>query len=118
MTAEETLRGEVSLLRLYTLSGDHFQGRSLSDGVLEAAHRAGLAGVTVLRGMMGFGRHGFDGFFNLMEAQPGRQPVIVEIVDTPARLEAFLRDLRAAGLPDRLATLERAGVVAYRAGRP
>lgn len=111
MTAEVELRGEVRVLRLYTLAGDTWRGHSLTDSVVEAAHRAGLAGATVLRGREGFGRHGFDSFLTVLEVQTDHQPVMVELVDDETRLLAFLSDLLSEGLPDRLVTLGDAEVL-------
>ncbi|GAA5534049.1 DUF190 domain-containing protein [Deinococcus aluminii] len=109
---------ERSLLRLYTLAGDTLHGHPLADAVLEAARQAGLAGATVLRGTAGFGRHGFDTVLDVMEYRPERQPVVVEIVDRQERLESFIADLWARGLPARLMTLERAELVTGQAVPP
>ncbi|ABF43978.1 protein of unknown function DUF190 (plasmid) [Deinococcus geothermalis DSM 11300] len=112
MTAEAPLHGEVCVLRFYTLAGDTWRGHPLADSVVEAAHRAGLAGATLLRGMVGFGRHGVDTFLSVLEVHADHQPVMVELVDRESRLLAFLADLLAEGLPDRLVTLGEAEALA------
>ncbi|MEW5935299.1 MAG: DUF190 domain-containing protein, partial [Bacillota bacterium] len=91
--------------------GDTWGRRPLADSLVEAAHRAGLAGATVLRGVVGFGRHGFDSFFAVLEVQADHQPVMVEIVDREERLLAFLEGLVDQGLPNRLVTLAEVEVV-------
>ncbi|GAA5512423.1 hypothetical protein Dcar01_01137 [Deinococcus carri] len=112
MASEVHLHGQVRVLRFYTLAGDRWGGQSLADSVVEAAHRAGLAGATVLRGMVGFGRHGVDTFLSVLEVHTDHQPVLVELVDSEPRLLAFLAELLEEGLPNRLVTLGDAEVLA------
>ena len=69
-----------------------------------AAHAAGLAGATVLRGFAGYGasrRLHHAGILRLAEDLP----LVVEIVDEEARLRAFLPQL--AGVVKGPITLER-----------
>jgi PII-like signaling protein len=74
--------------------------------VLQAPER-GLAGATVLRGLMGFGAHSRVHTFKI-ERLSLDLPIIVELVDTREKLERFL-----AGL----ATLEKAHIHFYRSGQ-
>jgi len=79
------------------------------------AREQGLAGATVLRGMMGFGAHSRLHTFKI-ERLSEDLPVIIEIVDTREKLETFLR-LVDSEISEGLATLERAEVRFYRSGR-
>jgi len=83
--------GDAVLLRIF-LSNDDTEGRQpLYEAIVIAARRAGLTGATVLRGISGYGRSAhihevFHGFaFDL--------PVVVEIVDTEARINDWLPTL-------------------------
>jgi uncharacterized protein len=83
--------GEAVLLRAYIGSDDTYGETPLSDAILEVARRRGLAGVTVLRGLAGYGAsagiHRPSGLFSQ------DLPVIVEIIDSREKIEAFLPTL-------------------------
>ena len=106
--------GEKVLLRLYMRSADLYHFAPAYERVVQQASKHKLAGVTVLRGMMGFGSRGLisRSEFKLV----GDTPVIVECVDDGEKITAFLRDITAKIVHHGLATLERAGVVMYRSG--
>jgi PII-like signaling protein len=80
--------GEAILLRAFIGEDDAFGDMPLSDAVLAEARRRGLEGVTVLRGLAGYGGsaeiHRLSGLFSQ------DLPVVVEIIDTRERIEAFL----------------------------
>ena len=91
-------------------------GRSpLFEWIVQTARREGLQGATVLKGFYGLRR---DGSVLKESAWAVSQelPVIVEIVDDPARIEALLR-LVEPSVREGTITLERARVLLYRAGR-
>jgi PII-like signaling protein len=109
-----SLVGEQVLLRVYLRGGDRTPHVPTHTLLVQAARKHRLAGATVLRGILGYGHHGLarDSAWSLVS----HAPVIVEIVDSGARIAAFvtgaLRDLmhQAGGL----LTLERAAVMMYR----
>jgi hypothetical protein len=68
-----------------------------------------------MRGLMGFGAHSRIHTFKVLRLSEDL-PVVVEIVDTQERLEAFL-DVIDEAIEEGLATLERAQVRFYRSGR-
>ncbi len=49
------IKGEATLLRIYTSNTDKFKHNLLYEMVVYAARRYGLAGATVLKGTMGYG---------------------------------------------------------------
>lgn len=60
--------------------------------VAYAARRYGMAGCTVYKGIMGSGRHTrpvSPKFWEIAE----KVPVIIEIMDTPERIETFLEKI-------------------------
>jgi len=75
-------------LRVYTDESDTIEGRSAYSQIVAAAHRHGLAGATVFRGMMGYGGNSRIHTARLLELSSDL-PVVVEIVDAPERIEAF-----------------------------
>ncbi len=112
------LRGEQILLRIYLRSTDQFHLAPAYERIVQKAAAAKLAGATVLRGILGFGAG------RILRHSPWHLadsvPMIVEIVDAPDRIGAFVNDALPQVLGEGLATLERAGVMMYRrrAGAP
>ena len=106
--------GEQVLLRLYMRSADLYRFAPAYERVVQQAAKHKLAGVTVLRGIMGFGSRGLISHseFKLV----GDSPVIVECVDDGEKITAFLHDITEKIVHHGMATLERAAVVMYRSG--
>jgi PII-like signaling protein len=107
-----SLRGEQVLLRAYLQSADRAPHTPTYERIVKEARKAGLAGATVFRGMMGFGSRG------LLEAKPWslveRLPVIVEIVDAAERIMPFVEGPLDELMIGGMLTLERASVMMYR----
>jgi uncharacterized protein len=76
------------------------------------AHQRGMAGATVLRGVMGFGADSRMHTAEILRLSEDL-PIVVEIVDKPERIADFLPELDAM-IQEGLITLERARVIAYR----
>ncbi len=110
------LVGEKVLLRLYMRSADLYHFAPAYQRVVQQAAKHKLAGVTVLRGIMGYGSRGLitHSEFKLV----GDSPVIVECVDDGEKIAAFFHDITKNIVRHGMATLERAGVVMYRSGTP
>ena len=107
-----TLPAEGKLLRIFVGESDRWEGRPLYEAIVLEARKRGLAGATVLKGFMGFGAHSRIHTAKLLELSQDL-PIIVEIVDAPEKIEAFMPDLeRMVG--DGLITIERAAVLLYR----
>jgi len=100
------------LLRIFVGEQDTHQGKPLYQWLVEEARSQGLAGATVLRGMEGYGAHS-----RLHTAKVLRLsidlPVVIEIVDTEEKIEAFLPIVDDA-IPEGLATVERVEIRFYR----
>lgn len=107
-----TLPEEGSLLRIFVGESDRHAGKPLYEWLVLVARERGLAGATVLRGIMGYGAHSRLHTFRI-ERLSEDLPVVVEIVDSRERLEAFLDAVEGA-IPEGLATIERASVRFYR----
>ena len=110
-----SLPTEGKLLRIFVGEADRWEGRPLYEAIVLEARTRGLAGATVMRGFMGFGAHSRIHTAKLLELSQDL-PIVVEIVDAPDKIEAFMPDLEAM-VGDGLITLERAEVLLYRPGR-
>jgi hypothetical protein len=79
------------LLRIFIGESDREKGseRPLYEAIVARARDAHLAGATVLRGPMGFGRHSRMHAAKLLELSTDL-PVVVEIVDSEEKVHAFL----------------------------
>ncbi len=111
-----TLPEEGYLLRIFIGEADKHAGKPLYEWLLMQARARGLAGATVIRGLMGFGAHGRVHTFKI-ERLSEDLPIIVEIVDTREKLEEFL-SLIDSQIDEGLATMEKAQVRFYRHGQP
>jgi hypothetical protein len=107
-----SLPTEGRLLRVFIGESDRWEGRPLYEAIVLEARKRGLAGATVTKGVMGFGAHSRIHTAKLLELSQDL-PMVIEIVDAPDRIEAFMPDLeRMVG--DGLITVERAEVRLYR----
>ena len=108
------LPSEAELLRIFIGESDKHHGRPLYKVVVEEARRKGLAGATVLRGILGFGANSRIHTAKILRLSEDL-PMVIEIVDTPDKIEAFLPDLDDL-ITEGLITLERVRVILYRHG--
>lgn len=106
---------EGYLLRIFIGESDRHDGKLLYEWIVQKARERGLAGATVMRGMMGFGAHSRMHTFKI-ERLSQDLPVIVEIVDTREKLEKFLA-LIDNEIEEGLATLEQVQIHFYRSGK-
>ena len=83
--------------------------------IVELAHREGLAGATVFRGIEGFGRHRHLHTTRLVDLSDDL-PIIVEIVDTSEAIRRFLPLLDQV-IPHGTATLSPVHIVKYSPGQ-
>ena len=107
------LAKEGYLLRIFIGESDRYQGKPLHEWIVRQAREQGLAGATVLRGMMGFGANTRIIHTFKIERLSEDLPVIIEIVDSREKLETFLSSIEGS-IHAGLATLEKAEVRFYR----
>ncbi len=89
-TAE--INGTAKRVRIYLGESDRWKGQALYTSIVQAARAAGLAGATVLRGIEGYGAASVIHTARILRLSEDL-PIVVEIVDTEANLDAFLPDL-------------------------
>ncbi len=105
---------EAELLRIFIGESDRHGSHPLYEAIVARARERGMAGATVLRGVLGFGAHSRLHTAKILRLSEDL-PIIVEIVDTPERIEAFLPELDGM-ISEGLVTLEKVRVIAYRHG--
>jgi len=105
-----------TLLRIFIGESDHHEGLPLYDWLVRQARSHGLAGATVLRGLEGYGAHSLVHSARVLRLSTDL-PIVVEIVDTREKIEAFLPVVDEA-IREGLATLEKVEIRLYRSGRP
>lgn len=106
---------EAVLLRAFIGERMKHHGRPLHEAIVIAARDAGLAGATVLRGVLGFGHARRIETAKILDLSDDL-PLVIEIVDTEARIEAFLPELDRL-MTTGLVTMEKARVLRYGSGR-
>lgn len=105
---------EGVLLRIFIGASDLHEGRPLHERIVEEARGRGLAGATVLRGIMGYGAASRVHTAKLLRLSEDL-PIVVEIVDTKEQIDALLPFLDEV-VTEGLVTMERAHVIRYRHG--
>ena len=105
---------EATLLRIYLGESDRWEHHSLYEAIVLKAREHGLAGATVLRGPMGFGKSSRLHTTKILQLSLDL-PLVIEIVDSEAKIRAFLPVLDGL-MQGGLVTLEKVQVLHYRAG--
>ncbi len=104
---------DTRLLRIFIGESDSHHGRPLYQAIVETLRKAGLAGVTVLRGIEGFGKSSRLHTAHILRLSDDL-PIVIECVDTYERIEAIFPALDEM-IGDGLVTMERVEVRVYRA---
>jgi PII-like signaling protein len=84
---------EQSILKIYASTTDRIGSELLYEHLVYLAKEKGISGVTVYRGIMGYGmsstKIATTRFWELTE----KLPVVIEIIDTSEKLETFYRQI-------------------------
>ena len=105
---------DAILLRLFIGESDRWQHQPLYEAIVLKAREMHLAGATVLRGPMGFGRSSRLHTAKILRLSMDL-PLVIEIVDSEEKINALLLALDAM-IGGGLVTLEKVTVVHYRSG--
>jgi len=108
-----TLPEDGSLLRIFIGESDRYGHHPLYEAIVLKARERGLAGATVLRGVMGFGKHSILHTAKILRLSEDL-PMVIEIVDRAEKVEDFLPVLNEM-VKDGLVTLEPIRVLHYKA---
>ena len=103
---------DAMLLRMFLGESDRWKHQPLYEAIVMKAREMHMAGATVLRGPIGFGRssrvHSAKTFHISSD-----QPLVVEIVDAEGKINEFLSAIDGM-IQGGLITLEQAKVIDYR----
>jgi PII-like signaling protein len=108
------LEGEQTLLRIFLGESDQWHGRPLHLAPPRALPKEGAAGVTVLRGVAGFGARSVVHTTHILRLSEDL-PIVLELVDTPEQVERLLPSLDEM-VNEGLVTMEKVRVVKYAPG--
>ncbi|QTA88173.1 DUF190 domain-containing protein [Desulfonema magnum] len=103
------------LLRILIGETDKHEGKPLYEWIVIKAREQGLAGATVLRGVMGFGANSRIHTTKILRLSEDL-PIVIEIVDTHEKLKHFLETIDNV-ITEGLATLEKADIQFYRGSK-
>ena len=103
------------LLRIFIGESDRWERKPLYEAIVLAAREADLAGATVLRGVMGYGRHSRVHTAKILRLSEDL-PIVIEIADRTKKIEAFLPTVDRM-VTEGLVTLETVRVLKYRGGK-
>jgi len=103
---------ESVLLRIYIGESDRWNHQPLYEAIVLKARELHLAGATVLRGPLGFGKSSRLHTAKILQLSMDL-PMVVEIVDAEEKIKSFLPVLDGM-LQGGLVTLEKVAVIDYR----
>jgi PII-like signaling protein len=103
------------LLRILVGESDRHRHRPLYEVIVLKAREAGLAGATVSRGVMGFGKNSVLHTAKILRLSEDL-PMIIEIVDSLEKIEEFVPSLDTM-IADGLVTIEKVRVIHYKSSK-
>ena len=102
---------DAVLLRVFIGESDRHHHQPLYEAIVLKAREMQMAGATVLRGPMGFGKSSHLHTAKILRLSMDL-PIVIEIVDSEEKVNAFLPVLDEI-MGGGLVTLERAKVIRY-----
>jgi PII-like signaling protein len=105
---------ESTLLRIFIGEADEADGRPLYEAIVTRARELGMAGATVLRGPLGFGRSSLLHTEKILRLSQDL-PVVIEIVDAEDKISAFIAEIMIL-TKSCLITTEKVRIIRYGEG--
>jgi uncharacterized protein len=102
-------------MRIHIGESDKWHGKLLYEAIVEMLRKEGFSGVTVLRGVGGFGGSSVYHTDKLLRLSQDL-PVILEVIESQERVEQILPRLDEM-VDGGLITLEKVRVILYRAAQ-
>ena len=109
------IEGEAKLLRIFVGESDKIHNVPVYEKIVLLAREKGLAGATVLKGIMGYGKQSVIHTSKILTLSEDL-PRVIEIVDTNDKIESFLDDVNKLfdeAKSGGLITIEKASVIKY-----
>jgi PII-like signaling protein len=107
---------DATLLRIFIGESDRWEHKPLYEAIVLKARESHLAGATVLRGPMGFGKSSRLHTAKILRLSMDL-PMVIELVDSEEKIQAFLPVLDPM-MKGGLVTLEQVRVLHYRGDAP
>jgi uncharacterized protein len=111
----EKFEGERTLMRIHIGESDKWQGKLLYEAIVGMLRKENFSGVTVLRGVGGYGGSSVYHTDKLLRLSQDL-PIILEVIESQERIDRILPRLDEM-VDGGLITLEKVRVILYRAGR-
>lgn len=106
---------QASLIRIFISESDRFGGHPLYEAIVLKAREMGLAGATVLRGAVGYGKSSRLHTAKILRLSEDL-PLVIEIVDSAPAIRRFISAIEPMTTAIALVTIEEITVV--RGGLP
>lgn len=110
------IEGEAKLLRIFVGESDLIHHVPVYEKIVLAARKAGLAGATVVKGIMGFGASSRIHTAKLLRLSEDL-PLVIEIVDTEKKIEEFipvLNEIFDQANSGGMITMEKVNIIKYK----
>ena len=107
-----------ALLRIFISSTDHIKQELLYESIVFSAKKEGLAGATVLKGILGYGASSVIHSYKFWEVSD-KVPLVVELVDEEEIIRSFYEDVRPQLESMKygcMVTIEKTNVLLYKSG--
>ncbi|HLJ42127.1 MAG TPA: DUF190 domain-containing protein [Candidatus Acidoferrales bacterium] len=111
----ERFEGERTLMRIHIGESDHWHGKPLYQAIVEMLRTEKFSGVTVLRGVGGYGSSSIYHTDKILRLSQDL-PIVIEVVEYSERIEQILPRLDEM-VGGGLITLEKVRVILYRTGK-
>ncbi|MGH9864388.1 MAG: DUF190 domain-containing protein [Candidatus Acidiferrales bacterium] len=111
----ERFEGERTLMRIHIGESDHWHGKPLYQAIVEMLRTEKFSGVTVLRGVGGYGSSSIYHTDKILRLSQDL-PIVIEVVESSDRIEQILPRLDPM-VDGGLVTLEKVRVILYRAAK-
>ncbi len=114
------LFGDGKLLRIFLGEHDKHHHQPLYEAIVQSAKEKGLAGATVLRGVMGYGADSRVVHTAKILRLSEDLPIVIEIVDTEEKIKGFLpiaEEMIETSGCGAMITLEKVEILRYGHGK-
>src|SRR5471030_1005698 len=113
--AREKFEGERTMMRIHIGESDKWRGKPLYEAIVQMLRKEQFSGVTVLRGVAGYGGSSVYHTDKLLRMSQDL-PIVLEIIENAERIEKILPTLDEM-VEGGLITLEKVRVILYRAAK-
>jgi PII-like signaling protein len=108
----QKFEGERTLMRIHIGESDKWHSKPLHEAIVQLLRKEGFSGVTVLRGVAGYGGSSIYHTDKLLRLSQDL-PIILEIIEAQERIDQILPRLDEM-VDGGLITLEKVRVILYR----